>query len=149
MANDHQLFEDWLFSEGSLDLDESSSLEDHLQGCESCQSLSVAWGEVDGQLKHAPHTSPAPGFADRWGARLAADQLKRHRRQAISILFFSVIGAAILIVLLAVILAPALKNPLPLLMVWAYQFVSLLLYATMVGDALVTFTRTVFGVIPS
>ena len=149
MANDHQLFEEWLFSDESLDPEESSSLEDHLRVCESCRSLSMAWREVEKQITRAPHISPAPSFADRWQVRLAAEQLKKHRRQAISILSFSVVGAAILIVLLALILAPALKSPLPLLMVWAYQLVSLLLYATMVGDVLLTFTRTVFGVIPS
>jgi hypothetical protein len=149
MANDHQLFEEWLFSDESLYPDDSSSLEDHLKGCEPCRSLSVAWGEVEKQINRTPRVSPSPGFADRWQMRLAADQLKRHRRQALSILFFSVIGAAVLIVLLAAILAPAFKSPLPLLMVWAYQFVSLILFASLLGDALLTFTRTVFGVIPS
>lgn len=149
MANDHQLFEKWLFSDRSMDPEDTSSLEEHLRGCESCRSLTVAWGEIERQINRAPHVSPSPGFADRWQTRLAGDQLKKHRRQALSMLFFSVIGAAILIVSLALILAPAFKSPLPLLMVWVYQFVSLILYASMVGDALVTFTRTVFGVIPS
>jgi predicted anti-sigma-YlaC factor YlaD len=149
MANDHQLFEKWLFSDGSMDPEESSSHEEHLRECESCRSLSVAWGEVERQMNHAPHISPNPGFVDRWQIRLAEDQVKKHRRQALSMLFISVIGAAILIVSLALILAPVFKSPLPLLMIWAYQFVSMILYASMVGDALVTFTRTVFGVIPS
>ena len=148
MANDHQLFEELLFSDGAISPEDAASLENHMLGCATCRALSVAWAEVEGEIDRAPHISPAPGFANRWGVRLEVEKLKKHRRQGLSILFFSVIGAAILIVLMAIILAPALSSPLPLLVVWAYQVVSILFYVTMVGDALVTFTLTVFGVIP-
>lgn len=121
----HQLYEDWLLSEEPLAPQETAALQQHLQGCESCSLLSVAWQEVEDQLQMAPTLAPAPGFTGRWQARLEADRQRLHRRQSLALLGFSMAGAFLLFSSLAIFALPLLESPNLLFWTWIYRILSL------------------------
>jgi hypothetical protein len=77
----HQPFEEWLLSEGSLAPEQDRALQEHLRECEACLSLSRAWDAVEDELAVAPQAVPVAGFSQRWQGHLeqrrAQDQ--RHR----------------------------------------------------------------------
>jgi len=148
MANNHLLIEEWLLSTSSLTPEEHTQLQEHLKSCESCRQLSEAWQEVDYQLKAAPMRSPEPGFTGRWQARLAQDQLRRGRRQAIYVLALGGGIALALILFLGVWAWPVIRNPLPYLMVWGYQLTTTFYFVDGVGRALGTVVRTLLGLVP-
>ena len=148
MVNDHQLFEEWMFSEEGLSLDDNQSLEEHLDTCDSCRQLSLAWREVESEIQVAPILSPASGFTERWQARLASDRLKQQHRLNLSILFFTVGGAALLIIVSSVMLIPLFKSPWPFLLSWAYQLATLYSMTTVYGGALTTLVRTLVNIVP-
>jgi len=144
----HQPFENWLLSEGTLTQDESHSLQEHLNDCEACRMLSGAIRDVDRELRTASVLSPAPGFVNRWQARMEADRLRLYRRQTFFIMMLSIGGAMFLLTWLAIVLYPVLQSPMPVLLAAVYELTSTFTFATAIGEALVTVLRTVVGVIP-
>ena len=76
----HQPFEDWLLSDQSLDVEQETSLRQHLTDCPKCTTLSQALQSVEQEMARAPQLSPAPGFAGRWQARLAEKRAQKQRR---------------------------------------------------------------------
>jgi predicted anti-sigma-YlaC factor YlaD len=148
MANNHLHIEEWLLSASSLTPEEQLVLQEHLKTCDSCRQLSEVWQEVEYQLKTAPVRSPEPGFTGRWQARLAQDQQRRQRRQAIYIMGLCGGIVLVLIVVLGSLAWPVVINPLPYLMVWGYQLTSTFYLFSGVGRALGTVLRTVLGLVP-
>jgi predicted anti-sigma-YlaC factor YlaD len=148
MANNHLLIEEWLLSASSLTTEEQALLQEHLKSCESCRQLSEAWQEVEYRLNAAPLRLPEPGFTLRWQARLAQEQLRRQRLQTVYVL---VLGGGVtlaLILLLGLLAWPVIRNPLPYLMVWAYQLTTTFYFFSGIGRALGTVARTLFGLVP-
>jgi predicted anti-sigma-YlaC factor YlaD len=148
MANNHLRFEEWLLSASSLTPEEHALLQEHLKSCESCRRLLDAWQEVDYQLKAAPLRAPEPGFTHRWQVRLAQEQRRQQRLQTASVLAF---GGGIAIALLLILVAwtwPVIINPVPYLMVWAYQLTTAYYYFSGVGQALGTVARMFLGLVP-
>jgi anti-sigma factor RsiW len=82
----HQPFEEWLLSEDDLAPEEDQALQEHLQTCGKCVSLNTAWLEVRREFETAPQVSPAPGFMDRWEARLAEERARQQRKQVLWVL---------------------------------------------------------------
>ena len=76
----HQPFEDWLLSDESLDQEQETSLRQHLTDCPKCTTLSQVWQSVEQELARTPQISPAPGFTERWQARLAEKRAQKQRR---------------------------------------------------------------------
>lgn len=148
-TSNHQPFEDWLLSEETFSFQETRTLQEHLQTCDSCHQLSASWREVEDRLQNAPVISPAPGFTSRWQAGLAADRLKQERRQTLYMLLFTVGGAVLLLVLLGILMLPAFKSPIQLLLGWAYQLMALISFVGASAEALTTSLRTLFGVVPA
>ncbi len=144
----HQPFENWLLSEGALTQEESQTLQEHLNDCETCRMLSEALRDVDRELRTASVLSPAPGFVSRWQARLEADRLRLYRRQTFFIMILSIGGAMFLLTWLAIVLYPLIQSPKPVLLAVVYELTSTLTFATAIGEALMTVLRTVVGVIP-
>ena len=144
----HQPFENWLLSEGSLTQEESHTLQEHLNDCEACRMLAGALREVERELRAAPVLSPAPGFVSRWQARAQADRLRLYRRQTFFIMMLSIGGAMFLLTFLALALYPIVQSPMPVLLAVVYELTSTLTFATAIGEALMTVLRTVVGVIP-
>ncbi len=76
----HQPFEEWIFSEDPLTLDEERALQNHIQSCEHCRLLSKAWGAIEFQMKHAPIAAPEPGFTQRWEEKLIQERIRKQKR---------------------------------------------------------------------
>ena len=148
MANNHLHIEEWLLSASSLTPDEQSLLQEHLKSCESCRQLSEAWQEVEYQLKATQMRSPEPGFTGRWQSRLAQDQHRRQRWQAIYVVGLCSGIALVLILFLGVWAWPVIRNPLPYLLVWGYQLTTTFYFFSGIGRALETVVRTLLGLVP-
>lgn len=149
MVNSHQPFESWIFKPEELSNAESQALQEHLQGCTSCLKLTQALQGMESHLRASPIHSPTPGFTARWEARLAAAQTQRHRRQTFWIMVASIGGAVLLLLLTGWMALPLLSTPVPILLAWAYQSVGVFSYIRDMGQAGLTVTSTVFGVVPA
>lgn len=147
MSN-HLPFEDWLFSDEPLNPRETLSLQEHLEDCPACSELSLAWHEVETRLKSAPVVGPAAGFTARWQTRLAAERLKKERRQTLSILLFSIGGALLLLLFLAWLSLPALRSPEPFFWASVYRIFSLVSLAGSAQEFLSSVFQSVSGLIP-
>lgn len=148
MANDHQLFNEWLFSDEDFSHEDVQASEEHLKMCDSCRQLSIAWGEVEDEIQAAPILSPAAGFTERWQTRFVADRLKRQHRQNISILFLCVGGAALFLIVSSVMIIPLFKSPWPFILTWTYQLATLFSMTSVYGGALTTLVRTLVSIVP-
>ena len=148
MANNHLLIEEWLLSASNLTPEEQASLQEHLKSCDSCRQLSDAWQEVEYQLKTAPVCSPTPGFTGRWQVKLAQEQQRRQRRQAIYVLALWGGIALVLIIFLGLWAWPMIRNPLPYLLVLGYQLTRTFYLFSGVGRALETVARSLLGLVP-
>jgi anti-sigma factor RsiW len=144
----HQPFEDWLLSGQVLGPEASLELQGHLEGCEECQRLSAALGDVQQLLRAAPEHTPAPGFTSRWQARLAQERQSQDRRQRLYILSFSVGGAALTLFILGMLLLPLLSSPLPLALTFAYKLVSLASLTNDTATILGRLFQTLVAVVP-
>jgi len=77
----HQLFENWLLSDESLDEEQQKALDAHLSECKTCNVLADALEQVEETL--ASHIAPAPasGFVQRWHNRLSIARQQRQQRR--------------------------------------------------------------------
>jgi hypothetical protein len=148
----HQLFEEWLFSEDPLNPDQVQALQDHLKTCDSCRQLSEAWSEVETLFISTPPARPAPGFAVRWKARwqskLANELTKRQRRQTWSIFAITTLGTVLLFILVLDQFRSAMIAPTDLLLFWVGWLTSLLSYANAIQDVSVALFRTLVSIFP-
>ncbi len=149
MDNSHQHFEKWLFSEEKPVGEEAQVLQAHLQTCDACRQLSLAWENVESELRQPAIFSPALGFTDRWQARLAQDRLRHHRRQSLAILVITSLGSVFMLLTASLLLIPFIKTPIPILWVLAYQLVGVFSVAATFGEALLTIVKTLAGLIPT
>jgi hypothetical protein len=138
----HQPFETWILEEDILKPGDQQLLKDHLQNCESCNRLSEGWNGAARQLQHPAMVEPMAGFSTRWNERLQVDLHKKHRRQSLTLLAFS-LGLAFMIALIMVLgTLPAFRAPS--LMFWVY-FYQLLAYRNMldlISDQILSFFST-------
>jgi hypothetical protein len=149
MANDHQLFEEWLFSDKDTPHHDLKTMEEHREMCDPCQQLSIAWAGVEDELQSASMISPSSGFTERWQMRFAADRNKRQRKQNIAILLLSAGGAATLLIVSSLLIIPLFKSPWPFILTWTYQLASLYSISSIYGGALTILIRSVVKLIPS
>jgi hypothetical protein len=76
----HQPFEDWLLSKEPITPEQETELRQHLHDCPDCTNLAFTWQAVAQELERAPQAAPAPGFGNRWQARLAEKRAQKQRR---------------------------------------------------------------------
>jgi anti-sigma factor RsiW len=145
----HLKYEEWLLSDEPLTAEQKLELQDHLATCDACSRLAAAWKQVEVRLKAAPMLGPEPGFAARWQTHLAEARLKKHRRQNLLILLFSVGGAVALLTILAILALPLLRSPLPLLVTTAYQLTHAISLVDTVFDTTRALSRAVFDIFPT
>lgn len=129
----HQPFEDWLLSDSQLSEQENLQLIEHLNTCETCSQLSIAWRNVEQQFSLAVQMSPTAGFTDRWQSMLAVDLDKKFRQQTVITLGVFGIGTLMLFGLLSLFLFPVIQTPLPYLVTSLYR---LTLVVASVGNLL-------------
>ena len=98
---EHQPFERWIFEAETLSDEQANALRVHLQECERCRAIAEAWKVVEQEINLAPMVSPAPGFTQRWKARLVERRRTAEQRQfvalGVSILFGIVVVAGLLL----------------------------------------------------
>lgn len=148
MANIHLPFEEWVLSGESLNSEESRLLQEHLETCETCRTLSISWKDVHTELVRAPMRSPLPGFSRRWEARLAAERYRRDRKQGVTMFVLSAGFALMLIIALGLWVMPLLQAPRLFLLLWVYQLVTTFAYVTSIGSAIGTVAGKLYGLVP-
>jgi hypothetical protein len=148
----HQLFEDWLFSEDPLNPDQAQALQEHLKTCDSCCQLSAAWSEVETLFVSTPPAIPAAGFATRWRARwqsqLVKKMHKRQQRQTWMIFAVTTLGTILLFILMLNQFRSTIDTPTDLFLFWVTRITSSLSYANAVQDVSLALLRTVLSVFP-
>jgi len=148
----HRIYEDWLFisqdDPQALTPEQEEVLHAHVQDCETCRSLAVAWEQVENGLRNEPILAPEPGFGLRWQARLQADRLHKHQRQTTTVLIFSSLGLAALLGVMLALAWPWVQTPGVFLWVGLYRFITLFAYADAAEGFLSALFQTATGVIP-
>ena len=144
----HQPFEDWMIDRETITPEQELDLQDHLQQCEDCWTLSEALRDVDTLLKAEPIISPTPGFSARWQAHYAEARTVHQKRQTYIFVGFVIGGALVLLFLLGFYLLPVLKSPYPLLLAFAYQAASTIAYLSALSSAVAALVETTIKVVP-
>jgi len=149
----HQPYLDWLFSgdepgDDMLAPQQNVELQEHLQSCELCRSMSDAWQIVEKHLQGQTMVEPEPDFISRWEARLEVERRRMHRRQIGAMLVFSVGGAVVILATLVILIWPWLGSPGVLLWTWIYHLFTLYSYTELAQDILVRILRTAIIAVP-
>jgi len=147
----HQPFRNWMLSEKPLHPEEIRVLQAHLANCESCRSLSSAWIEVRTMLDSSPTVQPSIDFAERWQARLVAQNeglVYRKQRQSWWF-FFTVAGLAflLLVILLAQIWA-SFESPLAIFLSGLYLLTGTIASLTTLQGLMSTLLNTLIVIVP-
>jgi predicted anti-sigma-YlaC factor YlaD len=148
----HQPFETWLLSEEPLLPEDEQKLQDHLENCDDCQHLSVAWGEVDAMFLGATSEGPAPGFTMRWQTRLVnlenAEYQRKQKRT--SWMFFALTAGAALLVLayLAIQFFSSIQAPVQLFISGLTLWAGILTVASAVQVAFIPFLDVLLVSVP-
>lgn len=145
---DHPYFEARLLSDAALSPDESQELQRHLQVCEACSQLAIAWNQVRAELRAATLLAPPEGFTQRWKERQELVRRQQHRRQVLVTLVFSVGGAALLFLILGLLALPLLISPRPALLVIVYQLTTFLSAASDAAEITRTLARALGNLVP-
>ena len=96
----HQLAEEWLFTDEKLTIEQKKELDAHLAECATCRQLAQAWLATENLLKSTSRMSPAPNFTQRWQGRLAEERARRLRHlNWILLLTFSLTALVLLVIL--------------------------------------------------
>jgi hypothetical protein len=100
---DHKPYESWLVAGEPLLPDQELRLHEHLESCDSCRRLQLAWLDVEGLFEGAGLVQPKPGFSNRFRFRLT-DELAREQEKKDLMLTWVFLGtsfgAAFLILLI-------------------------------------------------
>ncbi len=144
----HQPYEDWLLEAAALPQDEAGLLQEHLFECEACLRLSNALKGMEMELRTAPVVAPAPGFGQRWQARLHTQELQRKRRQTLISMVVSVGGAMMLFALLLLAAIPLLRMPVSAVVISIFELARALTVVSAIGEAVTTVFSVAFNLVP-
>jgi predicted anti-sigma-YlaC factor YlaD len=107
----HQPFENWIIDGEPLKPDQVDTLNSHLQECEDCRKISQNWLGARDHLLSVSHTSPTPGFSQRFRASLAERRFRQQQlqiRRTLLFLFGGSIGSMLaLLAYLVLAVTPA------------------------------------------
>lgn len=149
---DHQLFEQWLFSEEPLSPEQIQAIQAHLKTCESCRQLSAAWSSVQDLFKEATAMEPLPGFTNRWKVRQEVQTKqelnRKSQKQSWITLMVSSLGAGLFLSLMIMQILTIVKAPTELLFIGIFQVTNFISQIITVGDLVTTFISITFGLLP-
>ena len=128
---DHQHFEKKLLNDEQLTPEENRALRNHLPDCPICSALV----EANLALKHVAMAAPAPGFANRFTARLAAQRKAQKRRYFFGGLILFLSGVGTLLWLVSPVLTAALSSPADILTTWVSFIVASLAFIQTFSEA--------------
>ena len=149
----HQPYTDWLFTgdmagEDVLSPRQKAELQEHLQSCTPCRSMSDAWQMTERHLRGQDLTEPRSGFISRWEARLETDRKRAHRRQSGAMLAVCTGGAAVILIVLAILTWPWLRSPGLLLWTWIYHLFTIYSFVELARDIFGNLLRTATIAVP-
>lgn len=127
----HRPFEDWLLADEPLTVEQKQELRNHLRACIECTAIA----EVNLALRKAHTAAPAPGFARRWQARLAAERKRQRRRQAIGLTILSLGGVGLLAWFSMPIVMAAAASPAKWIVNWLGYLLFLTTFLNAAGEA--------------
>jgi hypothetical protein len=149
----HRNFEDWFLvsqdpQSEKLDPEHLAELSIHLESCQSCQHIVIAWREVDQAFQRSPVVLPETGFTSRWQKRLEADRQRVHAKQGLFVLAFC-LGAVVLLTGALFLLAlPWTRTPDLVAWFWISRVFSIVSIAGGIRESVGIIVNTVSGVIP-
>jgi hypothetical protein len=106
----HQPYENWIFAESDLSGEQLQELETHLNVCIDCQELRQGLRSTSQLFQAAAMVAPLPGFSQRWQVSLVERRAVYQRHQA-RMLFLTLVGAAVLLLLLLALHILATSTP--------------------------------------
>ena len=128
---DHQHFEKKLLNDEQLTPEANRALRNHLPDCPICSALV----EANLALKHVAMAVPAPGFANRFTARLAVQRKAQKRRYFFGGLILFLSGVGTLLWLVSPVLTAALSSPADILTTWVSFIVASLSFIQTFSEA--------------
>ncbi len=140
----HQPFESWLLDDLPLASEQRRELDSHLRTCPRCTALA----ETGLALRAPRMVTPAPGFTQRFQARLEARRLAERRQRLWGLILFSVTGVGILTWLTSPLLGRLADSPaewINLVLGYLMFLISSVQVLTEVGSVLL---RVVPGFVP-
>ncbi|MGQ9832793.1 MAG: hypothetical protein ACUVRJ_03185 [Candidatus Villigracilaceae bacterium] len=140
----HRPFEDWLLADEPLTVEQKQALRNHLRTCMECTAIA----EVNLALRKAHTAAPAPGFAHRWQARLAAERKRQRRRQAIGLTILSLGGAGLLAWFSTPIALAVAASPAKWIVNWLGYLLFLTTFINAAGKAVGLLMHILSGFIP-
>ena len=130
----HQPYENWIFTQEDLDLDQAKELQVHIKLCDRCAQLASALVDVETRFASQDLISPADGFSSRWQERLEQKKQVSFRRQT-SVLFGGLsIGATVLFIPVLIGWVLTLTSSGSLLTNFVQDFVNWLAVISFTGD---------------
>ena len=95
---DHQPFEEWIFEQKEITIEENNKINNHLNECIVCKDLQKSWSQVESILVQSPMTAPVSGFSQRFATRMETKKVLIQQKQSIKYLL--VVGLVLLIITL-------------------------------------------------
>ena len=142
---DHQHFEKKLLNDEQMTPEENRALQSHLRDCAICLALA----DANLALRNLTMATPAPGFANRFTARLAAQRKAQKRRYFFGGLILLLSGAGILIWQASPMLLVALSSPTRVLSTWVSFIVSTLSLLRVLSEVGRVVLRVATGFVPT
>lgn len=145
----HLPYEDWLFDQPEdLSAQQAVELNQHLDACDRCRSLSASLWRAEAALRQAPRLSPVAGFTARWQLRLEVERQRSHRRQIGMTLAVSLAALAALLTCLGLLAWPYLDSLDATFWAGLYQLFGLYALAQKAGQFFATLGRATFDILP-
>lgn len=140
----HWPFEDWLADGQPLTKEQKRELQSHMQDCAHCAALA----EVNLELHSTRLAAPAPGFTERFQARLTAQRVRERRNRLAGILILAAVGVGLLAWNTAPYLIQFLGSPAGWIAAIVNFLLTLLDMARAIGDIGSILLRVLPGFIP-
>lgn len=118
---EHQPFESWLLDDLPLTSEQRRDLRQHTLACAECAALERA----NFRLRAASLAVPAPGFSQRFFARLATQRLVDQRRAVIGAVLLALAASAVLLYSLLPLIPYLTLSPAQLFVLWLNALISL------------------------
>jgi len=147
----HQPIKNWIVSDEPLNPEQIKVLQTHLATCESCRNLSSAWLEVRTILQTVQTVQPTIDFADRWQARLAAQNeglAYRKQRQSWWFFLLTAVTAFLLFGLLLAQILTSFNSPMALFLSGLYLFTETVASLTTLQGLVSILLNTLIVIVP-
>lgn len=142
---DHRLFEEWLLNPEPLTSEQKRELQTHLRECPACTSLA----EVNLALRMAKPASPAPGFTNRFQARLAAKRVAQRRKILWGASILAISGLGMLLWFTLPYIIWLFQSPVDLFVTWLSYVAFIAKTAQATSQAGSVILQVVAGFVPT